>query len=234
MKTILFSLYLRTLGVIFHGIQNNLMGVHYHVNQGAIQDSADYAEQNFCQAMIFKKREELWEYCIKRTPILQIDGGVIAEFGVWKGKSINFFATKCPKATVYGFDSFEGLEEDWYGFNLPKGVFSTGGRIPKCAKNVQLFKGWFEETMPTFIAKLGQSKIRILHMDADTYKPTAFVLNSLTKSLGTGTIIIFDEYFGYPNFRLHEFKAWQEFVKFTGLKYQYIGYTEMQVAIEIL
>ena len=71
-------------------------------------------------------------------------------------------------------------------------------------------------------------------MDADTYKPTAYVLNSLTKNLGKGTIVIFDEYFGYHNFRQHEFKAWQEFVNSEGIKYQYIGYTKMQVAIEIL
>lgn len=66
-------------------------------------------------------------------------------------------------------------------------------------------------------------------MDADTYKPTAYVLNSLAKNLGEGTIVIFDEYFGYPSFRLHEFKAWQEFVNSEGLKYEYIGYTEMQL-----
>jgi hypothetical protein len=38
--------------------------------------------------------------------------GVIAEFGVLKGKSINFLATKCPNAQVFGFDSFLGIEED--------------------------------------------------------------------------------------------------------------------------
>ena len=161
-------------------------------------------------------------------------GGVIAEFGVWKGESINFFARNCPKAKVFGFDSFEGLEEDWYGFRLQKGFFSTNGQLPKCERNVTLIKGWFEDTLPKFCLELQQEKIQLLHMDADTYKPTAYVLNSLTKNLGKGTIVIFDEYFGYPNFRLHEFKAWQELVNSEGLKYRYIGYTEMQVAIEIL
>lgn len=161
-------------------------------------------------------------------------GGVIAEFGVWKGESINFFAKSCPKARVFGFDSFEGLEEDWCGTNLQRGVFSTNGQMPKCESNVTLVKGWFEDTLPKFCAELQKEKILLLHMDADTYKPTAYVLSSLSNNLGKGTIIIFDEYFGYPNFRSHEFKALHEFVKSSGLKYRYIGYTEIQVAIEVL
>jgi hypothetical protein len=200
----------------------------------AIQDSAEYAASNFSEALIFKSREKLWDFCIKRIPNLQIEGGIIAEFGVWKGESINYFAKKCPKTQIYGFDSFEGLEEDWHGYVLPNGTFNTNGKIPKCQKNVELHKGWFENTLPSFIEKLDHSKIQILHMDADTYKPTAFVLNSIAKNLGPGTIIIFDEYFGYPNFRSHEFKAWNEFVNLTRIQFRYIGYSEQQVAVEIL
>lgn len=161
-------------------------------------------------------------------------GGVIAEFGVWKGESINFFARNCPKARVFGFDSFEGLEEDWYGNQLQKGHFSTNGYLPNCERNVTLVKGWFEDTLPQFCSELKQERISLLHMDADTYKPTSYVLNSLSNNLGKGTIIIFDEYFGYPNFRLHEFKAWQELVDSSGIEFSYIGYTGYQVAIEIL
>lgn len=159
---------------------------------------------------------------------------MIAEFGVWKGESINFFARKCPSAHIYGFDSFEGLEEDFYGFVLLKGYFSTAGKLPKCEKNVELFKGWFEDTLPMFIGKIGKIQIHILHMDANTYKPTAYVLNSLSKNLSKGTIIIFDEYFGHHRWRLHEFKAWQEAVEAFDIKYTYLCYTEGQVAVEIL
>jgi hypothetical protein len=107
---------------------------------------------------------------------------------------------------------------------------------------VELFKGWFEQTVPSFIEKLQQDQIQILHMDADTYNPTAFVLNSLYKNLGKGSIVIFDEYLGYPSWELHEFRAWQELVDSTGIKYQYIGHSEtpsngfstIQVAVKIL
>jgi hypothetical protein len=209
-------------------------GVLHLINQHAWQDSAQYALNNFSKAMQFDRREKLWSYCLNQIPQLQKKGGVIAEFGVWKGESINFFAKSCPKARVFGFDSFEGLEEDWYGYEYQKGTDSTNGQLPKCQSNVKLIQGWFEDTLPKFCGELQQEKILLLHMDADTYKPTAYVLSSLSNNLGRGTIVIFDEYFGYPNFRLHEFKAWQELVNSSGLKYRYIGYSEMQVAIEIL
>ena len=239
MKSILIKLFNRTFGVFFRVVQSTLVrpprkNLHYYVEQMAIKESAEYAVSNFSEAMIFNKREEIWDYCVSRAPLIQSEGGIILEFGVWKGESINFFAKNCPKALVYGFDSFEGLEEDWYGFTLQKGSFSTAGKLPNCEKNVELYKGWFEETVPSFLGILKESQIQILHLDADTYKPTAYVLNALSKNLGKGTIVLFDEYFGYPGYRSHEFKAWQELVKANDIVYRYIGYSEQQVAIEIL
>jgi hypothetical protein len=59
-------------------------------------------------------------------------------------------------------------------------------------------------------------------------------LSSLANNFEKGTIIIFDEYFGYTGWRHHEFKAWQELVKYKGLEYRYIGYTDLAVAVKIL
>lgn len=239
MKNLIIKVFNLTMGKLIRLFQMSLrrrpatQGVFHLVSQHALQDSAQYAIDNFSSAMQFDKREELWSYCLNRIPRLQTDG-VIAEFGVWKGYSINFFAKNCPKARVFGFDSFEGLEEDWHGFRLQKGSFSANGQLPKCESNVTLVKGWFEDTLPKFCRELQQEKLLLLHMDADTYKPTAYVLSSLSGNLGKGTIVIFDEYFGYPSFRLHEFKAWQELVDSCAIEYRYLGYTEMQVAIEIL
>ena len=241
MKDLVFIIFNLTVGRVVRLFQRTLnrshsQGLFHLINQQALQDSAQYALNNFSRAMQFNTRPELWRYCLNRIPQFQTTegGGIIAEFGVWKGESINFFARNCPKTKVFGFDSFEGLEEDWYGSRGLKGTFSTNGQLPKCERNVSLVKGWFEDTLPKFCRELKGEKIQLLHMDADTYKPTAYVLNSLIKNLSKGTIVIFDEYFGYPNFRLHEFKAWQELVNSKGLKYRYIGYSEMAVAIEIL
>ena len=39
--------------------------------------------------------------------------GLVLEFGVASGSSITGIAGEMPHRTVYGFDSFEGLPEDW-------------------------------------------------------------------------------------------------------------------------
>jgi hypothetical protein len=46
---------------------------------------------------------------------------------------------------------------------------------------------------------------------------------------------VFDEYFNYPGWQQHEFKAWQEFVAASGLSYEYLGLVRnnQQVAVRI-
>jgi len=48
-------------------------------------------------------------------------------------------------------------------------------------------------------------------------------------------VIVFDEYFNYPGWRQHEYKAFQEFIANTGLKYRYIGFSAEKghVAVQI-
>lgn len=81
MKKILFIIFNRTFGIVFRAIQKTLIdknipkGLHYQVHQRAVQDSVDYAVNNFNEAMIFNRRQELWDYCIKRIPSLQAGGG---------------------------------------------------------------------------------------------------------------------------------------------------------------
>ncbi|MGZ6040160.1 MAG: hypothetical protein ACXWKR_15935, partial [Phenylobacterium sp.] len=49
--------------------------------------------------------------------------------------------------------------------------------------------------------------------------------------LTEGTIIVFDELVGYPNWRSHEFKALQETLD--RKSYRFIGFTSRQAALRI-
>ncbi len=111
-------------------------------------DCADYVEANMPSALQFTKREDLWNYVWGKKNT----SGLIAEFGVWNGYSINCFAEKTSDV-IYGFDSFVGLHEDWTGTDQGKGGFDRGGRVTACCRNVRLFKGWFHETLPGFLAE---------------------------------------------------------------------------------
>ena len=255
MKSLVFKIFYKTFGLVLRTIQRSLIRPSMRpknpvmiINEEAMQDSANYGIKHFSDAMQFRTidRESFWIYCLGKSSSLHsevsnstngknfLGSGIIAEFGVFKGKSINFFATKCPNARVFGFDSFLGLEEDWGGWILPAGYFSTNGVLPKCASNVKLNKGWFVDTVPIFKNELQDEVISFLHIDSDTYKPAKYVLNALADNLKRGSIIVFDEYFGYTGWRLHEFKAFQEFVLEHNVEYKYIAYTGEQVAVEIL
>ncbi|MDQ3475291.1 MAG: class I SAM-dependent methyltransferase, partial [Actinomycetota bacterium] len=65
----------------------------------------------------------------------------------------------------------------------------------------------------------------IAHIDSDLYSSAVFVLQQLRPRMVDGTVIVFDEFYNYPGWRGHEYRAWQEFVAETGLEFVYLGAT---------
>lgn len=195
----------------------------------SVKDSADYAEKNMKDALLFfdESKESMWKYCLKQIKF----NGIMAEFGVFNGKSINYISSLLPQYKFYGFDSFTGLKEDWKGWEWSKGDFSTGGILPKVNSNVELISGYFDQSLPKWLLE-NNEPFSFINIDCDTYESTSTVLNLLgTSKIVSGTVIIFDEYFGYNNWKSHEFKAWQEFVSKNNLKYTYIAINHLQVGI---
>ena len=72
-----------------------------------------------------------------------------------------------------------------------------------------------------------------IHVDCDLYESTRCVLELLEDRIVPGTIIVFDEYFNYPNWQEHEFRAFQELVARRHMEYQYLGYARFQVSVKI-
>jgi len=197
-----------------------------------MKSSLNYVKEKLSGVLICSSRESIWDYCceyLSDSP----NKLVVMEFGVNSGYSINYIAKKLPNAEVFGFDSFLGLQENWFEYRAKKAL-NLNGNKPKVQKNVRLFPGWFEATLPKFNLLFPNQKIDIIHIDSDTYLPAKFILTSLESKIVKGTIIIFDEFFGYPNWHLHEFKAFEEFTKKNNLKYQAICYSANQVAFEII
>jgi hypothetical protein len=154
---------------------------------------------------------------------------LICEFGVFMGETINHIATLTDRP-VFGFDSFEGLPERWRdGAN--QGVFAIP-ELPKVRKNVTLIKGWFNETLPVFL-KQHPAPIGFLHIDSDLYSSAKTILELLEPRLKPGAVIVFDEYFNYPEWQEGEYKAFMEYLEKTGLTFEFIGYhcNDQQVAV---
>jgi hypothetical protein len=185
-------------------------------------DSANYLNTRMYGAQRFANDFELLEAGMARRAV---PDGLILEFGVYSGRTINHIAS-LTNERVYGFDSFKGLPEDWrseYG----KGSFATAS-LPTVANNVELVVGLFDQTLPDFLAKHPQP-VSLLHVDSDLYSSAKTVLTSLKDRIVRGTIIVFDEYFNYVGWRNHEFKAFQEFVRDGDLRYRYIGAVPFQL-----
>jgi hypothetical protein len=161
--------------------------------------------------------------------------GLHLEFGVYKGDSINHFAEASPDVTWYGFDSFEGLPEAWT-LGAKAGAFGIGGRLPPVRGNVRLTKGFFEQTLPGFVAQHHGGTIALLHVDCDLYSSTVTILDNLAGMIVPGTIILFDELINYHGWEEGEFKAFMEFVAARNLAFEYVAYNRNggQVAVRIL
>lgn len=206
---------------------------HTELNNVAIKESVAYAVTNLTEAVVFEKKSDLWDW-ISSEASQSIPDGVVLEFGVFQGLSINHFARKLPRNQIYGFDSFFGLEENWTGYDLREGHFSLNGQLPKCEKNVELIVGKFQDSLVQFLEDRPNLSISLIHMDADTYTPTNYVLSVLEPFLKPGAIILFDEFFGYPNWRSHEFKAWQEYLNRSNVKVKPIAFSEYQAAFQLI
>lgn len=147
------------------------------------------------------------------------------------------FSERLPGATLYGFDSFLGLPEDWAGTHTSKRYFDLNGKIPQGINaNVRIVKGLYQDTLLSFQLNKTEDdfKIDLLHLDCDIYSSTKFVLNSFSHRIREGTLILFDEYFGYPNWRNPEYRAFKEFCSENSINFEYKAFSTRQVLIKIL
>lgn len=170
------------------------------------------------------------DYSVLREVLLneRLSGWAV-EFGVYSGYSLGLIAEHMP---VIGFDSFEGLPEDWReGF--PKGAFTPDpwekAAGPPYQPNAMLVPGWFSDTVPTFrFPQLG-----LVHIDCDLYSSTVTALEGVVRHIAPGTFIVFDEFHGYDGWEMHEAKAWGEFVEKYKIDCEVVASGEQEMAFRI-
>jgi hypothetical protein len=135
--------------------------------------------------------------------------GIAMEFGVFQGITLKHIARAIgPQRRLTGFDTFQGLPEDW-GELLPKGTFATGMPSLEEYANVDLEVGRIEETLPAFLARV-PTAVSLLHIDVPYCGINMFILERVLPRMPEGAVIVFDEYYGYASYEEHEFRAWQE------------------------
>ncbi|OBI49039.1 methyltransferase [Mycobacterium sp. E796] len=161
---------------------------------------------------------------------------LLLDLGVWIGWSTRLISD-ASGCTVYGFDTFEGLVEDWQvddqmvfkrgTFSLTEplaqrlmpdtGVILHDGIPDALGRKVQFIRGSTYETLAPFLSDHPAALIRLFHMDLDTYESCLHALETCKDRFTEGSILVFDEYLVTNG----EMLAFYEFQARYGLEWRY-------------
>ncbi len=182
-----------------------------------------------------KRRHRVWLYeSVIREERLDSDPIDFWEFGVFRGESLCSWLNRIshPDSRFVGFDTFTGLPERWRATEL-EGAFNVYGKIPetndpRCGFQV----GLFQETLLPFVGRHDFSRRLVIHLDADLYSSTLFVLTTLARHFKPGDIVFFDNFIC----SVDEFRAFENFVGAFRIKYEVLGAVQeyLRVCIKIL
>jgi hypothetical protein len=167
--------------------------------------------------------------------------GAFIEIGTIVGKNSNFIAALNPFKKIYTFNFQKGLPTDWkrpdLKFSAGTFAFRNDSYNPPLLANVIAYKGNFNEILPTFKKEvLNNTPIALLYVDTMSYEPTKQAFTAFEDNIVPGTIIIFDEFYNYPNAENHEWKVLQEFLQTKKLTAKFLAFNiqHEQVALKIV
>ena len=161
---------------------------------------------------------------------------ILLDLGVWIGWSTRLISDASGR-TVHGFDTFEGLVEDWQIDDqtlVKRGTFSLSDPIAQrfirdtgvtlhdgvpdaLGRKVQFIKGTTYETLAPFLAERPAAPITLFHMDLDTYESCLHALETCKDHFVEGSILVFDEYLVTNG----EMRAFYEFQSKYELEWRY-------------
>jgi len=161
---------------------------------------------------------------------------LLLDLGVWLGWSTRLISDASDRV-VYGFDTFEGLVEDWQiddQILVRQGTFSLAEPIAQrfmrdtgvslheglpapLGRRVQFIRGSTYETLVPFLADRPAAPIALFHMDLDTYESCLHALETCKDRFVEGSILVFDEFLVTNG----EMRAFYEFQSQYGLEYRY-------------
>ena len=155
----------------------------------------------------------LWEASQLPRPSHHDSDALLLDLGVWIGWSTRLISDASDRM-VYGFDTFEGLVEDWQiddQILVKRGTFSLSEPIAQrlmadtgvslddglpaaLGRKVQFIKGSTYDTLAPFLAERPAAPIMLFHMDLDTYESCLHALETCKDRFVEGSILVFDEY----------------------------------------
>merc|ERR1719387_962118 len=146
---------------------------------------------------------------------MSCDIGACDKFGPLAEKAKTLSGTQ-----VFGFDSFKGLPETWRS-GYSEGTFNRHGNIPKPPAGVQWVVGWYDKTLPSFLAN-HTGDVGYLLVDSDICSSALYVLNTVYPRLADHALIYFDEIMNFNSYESGELLAFFRFLRQHRLKYDVV------------
>ena len=175
---------------------------------------------------LYFHRWALFDHAVSQS----IKGRPFYEFGVWRGEAFRYLIKTFKKG--YGFDTFEGIPEDWH--DETAGSYSSDGNVPKI-QGGEFIVGKFDDTLPTFFLE-PRPMASVINFDADLYSSTICALNYAKPVIDQYTILIFDEFIINKNWEQDEYKALNEFCCQNNFTYEVlaISFFTKQAAVRLI
>ncbi len=188
---------------------------------------------------LFRRGDHIREYSFKRLiQNFPNQNYLIIQLGVHDGKNSKHYSYLVKKfkctCKIIGFDSWDGLSEDWTGMTKGRDKGSQLIEKPKPPDFCIYKKGNTSTELKKFLTKQSKKSINMVHFNLDTYTPTKSCLDLLKPFLNKGTILIFDDFYGYPGWSMHENKAFEKFIIKSQIKYKFICFGKFECALEII
>ena len=200
----------------------------YWRDANAAEQSAAFVLENLPNAPVFWNPHDTLRYALG-----EIKGpGLALEFGVATGTTLKIIADAVAgDRTVVGFEHLHrpaGSVAD----RIEAGEFAQR-EVPE-VPGAQLVVGLFEDELPGFLTR-NEEQIAFMHVDCDLYSSAKTVLDLTGERLAPDAVLVFDEFFNFPGWQQHEFRAWNEFLARTGRTFEYLAYTgnNEQVAVRL-
>jgi hypothetical protein len=191
----------------------------------AAQSAAQWIYRHAERVPQYATRVEMLEAICSGTLI----SGDLAEFGVFTGAVTRFLRPRFPDRAYHAFDSFRGVPEQM-ALSVAKNAFDQGGVVPDLPEGVTIHAGWFEDTVPIYRQHYS-GVLALVYIDCDLYESVCTVLDGVADQLRPGSIVAFDDWYNFPNWEAHSYRALNEFVARTGLSFEPIGVTTTEHSV---